>query len=255
MIPRMSPASDLLTSHGIPRDGLVLVHSAFRTLSAKGWTPARLIEGLLAGLPSGTLAMPAMNWRAVSPAQPHFDERLTPTITGILSETFRANYATHRSLHPTHSAAAFGSLAQALTCDHHLDETPVGDRSAFAKIAAMNGHILLLGVEMDCCTLVHHGEEKVAPEIYLKPEIETYYGHRANGEVVPVRTRRHIRLARNFWQFEEELFERGESTRTAFDGVATIAFRAADLNQIVLARLGADPQGTIAKPGQRFKMM
>ena len=67
-----------------------------------------MIEALLGHLSGGTLVMPTMTWRTVTPDRPVWDELATPSHTGVLTEVFRTRYATARSIHPTHSVAACG---------------------------------------------------------------------------------------------------------------------------------------------------
>src|SRR5205823_3990184 len=99
---------------GIPRDGVLLVHSSFKTLGREGHQPVGILQALREYLAQGTLLLPTMSWRYVKPASPVFDELQTPSNTGFLSELFRTRYATARSLHPTHSVAACGKLAEDL---------------------------------------------------------------------------------------------------------------------------------------------
>jgi aminoglycoside 3-N-acetyltransferase len=245
----------LLEQHAIARDASLFVHSAFRALGERGWRPEAFLEEMLDYLSNGTLLLPAMSWRVVNPDNPIFDELATPSITGVLSETFRSRFATHRSLHPTHSVAGRGKLAARLLGSHHIGDTPCSDLSPVGLTAAHNGYVMLLGVEMDSCTLVHHAEEKIAPEIYLRPEVETYTCRRRDGSEIVVRTRRHFRLARNFWQFEEQLLRHGAMRHAAIDGVLCRSFPARAMDELIQSVLRMDPRGTLAKPGQRFKMM
>ena len=146
-------------------------------------------------------------------------------------------------------------MAAAILGTHHIDETPCSDLSPVGRLSAVEGYVMLLGVEMDSCTLIHHAEEKIAPERYLRGEVETYTCRRRDGMEIAVRTRRHWRLPRNFWQFEDMLAERGLVRRSTIDGVSCRSFPAQDMDHLVIDALRRAPDGTIARPGQRFKMM
>jgi aminoglycoside 3-N-acetyltransferase len=89
----------------VPRDGVLVVHSAIAPLSRQGFRAEAIIEALLDYLSAGSLFMPTMTWRTVTPAHPEWDELATPSHTGVLTEVFRTRYATARSTHPTHSVA------------------------------------------------------------------------------------------------------------------------------------------------------
>ena len=141
---------------GIPRDGVVLVHSSLRQLARDGYPLDVVMAALLGHMAAGTLLLPTMSWRFVKPSSPVFDEIATPSNTGALAEQFRLNHATHRSLHPTHSVAGLGREAADLLATHHLDETPCSAASPFGKLADRDGWVVMLGITMDCCTLIHH---------------------------------------------------------------------------------------------------
>src|SRR6185437_15742021 len=123
----------LLKEARIPAEGVLFVHCSFRRFHAHGFEVDRFIEALLAERRGGTLVMPAMSWRIVTPANPVFDELATPSHVGILAERFRTRFASHRSLHPTHSVAALGRRAAALTSGHHLDNTPCSLNSPYGR--------------------------------------------------------------------------------------------------------------------------
>jgi aminoglycoside 3-N-acetyltransferase len=242
---------------GIPRNGLVLIHSSFKSISRQGYRAEEILAAMVDYMEPGTLLMPAMSWRAVNPQAPVFDELHTPAITGILTELFRRNYATRRSIHPTHSVAGRGRLVGDLLAYHHLDETPCSDRSPWGLLDNYHGYVLLLGVEMDTCTLVHHLEETFAPHLYLQPHDarERYLCRDRNGSEVQVYTRRHLKLARNFWQFEEMLAADKGVSRASLFHTPSRAFAAADMTRTISGVLASNPAGTIARPGQRSRVM
>lgn len=249
--------SRVLQRIGIPRDGILLVHSSFKTLGREGHQPLGVLHALMGYMAPGTILLPTMSWRYVKPASPVFDELSTPSNTGILTELFRTQFSTARSLHPTHSVAGRGKLAADLLGGHHLDETPCSARSPFGLLARYDGWVLMLGVSMDCCTLIHHVEEMIAPDLYLKPqaERETYTCRDRNGHAMTVHLRRHLFLPRDYWQFQDVLAARGELQTTRVDNTVCRSFRAADLVRIVTDTLTAHPGAIIARSGQRYRMM
>jgi aminoglycoside 3-N-acetyltransferase len=242
--------AEMLDQAGVPDDGVVFVHSAFRRLGAEGFRVEAFIEGLLDYMRAGTLVMPTMTWRVVTPASPWFDERDTLSHVGILAERFRLDYATHRSLHPTHSVAAFGRLACQLTSTHHLEDTPCGLTSPYGKARDTAAHIVLLGTGLERCTAIHHAEEVAAPDIYLSPpeQAETYQCRRRDGTVHQVRLRRHLRLNRDFPQFAAPLAKKGQLRRGQLASTPWIAVSQSDLLAEVFGALERDPRAIIAAP-------
>ena len=229
----------------VPHDGVLVVHSAIAPLSRQGYRAEAMIEALLDYMHDGTLLMPTMTWRTVTPEQPFWDELSTCSHTGVLTEIFRTRYAIARSIHPTHSAAACGRLAQPLLARHNLDETPVSANSPYGLMRDHEAYILLLGVGLETSTAIHLPEETIAPDLYLRPAIEHYQCRDRNGIVHEVRTRRHWRLDRDFPKFGPPLEAQGRmySGAVAECSFGIVAQR--DLLDAVSAVLKADPRGTL----------
>ena len=130
----------------VPHDGVLVVHSAIATLSRAGFRAEGMIEAFLNYMNAGTVVMPTMTWRTVTPQNPLWDELGTPSHTGVLSEVFRTRYAEARSIHPTHSVAARGLQAQHLLAHHHLDDTPVSANSPYGLMRDALSYVLMIGV-------------------------------------------------------------------------------------------------------------
>ena len=206
-----------------------------------------MIEALLDYLRDGTLVMPTMTWRTVTPEHPTWDELSTPSHTGVLTEVFRTRYATARSIHPTHSVAACGQRAQRLLARHHLDDTPVSANSPYGLMRDAPAHVLFLGVGLESCTAIHFPEEATAPDIYVRPseQVELYQCRDRHGVVHQVRTRRHWRLDRDFPKFGPPLERAGVMSSGNLDGCPYAVVGLADLLDAVFAALAADPRGTL----------
>jgi aminoglycoside 3-N-acetyltransferase len=240
----------LLEDFGVPRDGALIVHSAIAPLSRNGFRAEAMIEALLEHLADGNLFMPTMTWRTVTPTQPLWDEMLTPSHTGVLTEVFRTCYATARSIHPTHSVAGRGPAAPTLLARHHIDDTPVSGNSPYGLMRDYQTFILLLGVGLECCTAIHLAEETIAPDIYVWPEerTEVYECRDRHGRAHQVRTRRHWRLDRDFPRFaprlaRQRLLKIGEIAGCPY---AIVAMR--DLLREVFAALIDDARATLQHP-------
>ncbi len=71
-----------------------------------------------------------------------------------------------RSVHPTESVGAIGPRAAELVAPHPLDE-PMGPRSPWARLLALDARIALVGVGLERCSLLHHSE-RMAEVPYLE---------------------------------------------------------------------------------------
>jgi aminoglycoside 3-N-acetyltransferase len=239
----------ILRQAPLPRDGVLVVHSAFRNLGQQGYRVESFIEALIEHLGAdGTLLMPAMSWRTVTPSNPVFDELTTESHVGVVPEVFRRSYATARSLHPTHSVAGVGPAVSALLARHHVDDTPVSANSPYGLMRDYDAFVLLLGVNFERATVIHHAEEVIAPDLYLHPpvEAETYECRDRHGKSFTVKLRRHYRLNRNFPRFERPLAERGRLTSGDLSGTPWMLVSVRNLLREVFAALIRRPDAIIA---------
>lgn len=237
----------ILDGSGLASDGVLIVHGAFRYFSRHGLRAKPFIECLMDALPNGTLLMPVMTWRQVTIENPYFDEIETQSETGILSEIFRTEYATSRSIHPTHSTAAWGRLAESMTADHQIGVTPCPAHSPFGKLNDVDGHILMLGVGLECCTAIHCWEEQVAPEYYMRPlsQAVIYDCTDRHGTVHKIRARRHQRLNRDYPKFAIALRENGTYREGKVGNGSWEYCTATDLRDVVMTALENDPKATV----------
>ncbi len=235
--------------HRFTADSVLIVHSAFRHLGAAGLAPERLCAALLAGLGDATLLMPTMTWRTVNPVNPVFDARETPSHTGVLTECFRRHFATHRSLHPTHSVAGRGRLAPLLLSTHHQGSTPCAGNSPYGLARDYDCWVLLLGVGLECCTAIHHAEEVMAPDLYLNPDsaAEAYRLIGLDGAEHAMRLRRHARIPRDFPAFASRLTPGTELVLGEDFATPWMLLPMAPLLRTVFASLVADPYATVRK--------
>jgi len=240
----------ILQRFRVPRDGVLVVHSAIGLLSRQGFRAEAIIEALLDHVAGGNLFMPTMTWRSVTLSNPVWDEMKTPSHTGVLTEIFRTRYATARSIHPTHSVAGSGPAAPLLLSRHHVDSTPVSGNSPYGLMRDYDAYVLMIGVGLECCTAIHLPEETVNTELYVRPlgEAELYQCRDRHGVLHAVRTRRHRRLDRDFPQFTRPLAERGllEAGDIQECPYTIVALR--DLLRHVFAALLTNPNATLRQP-------
>jgi aminoglycoside 3-N-acetyltransferase len=138
---------------GLRRRDSLLLHSSLSSLGQVESGADTVIDAILKVIgPDGTLVAPTF-----SPNCAFFDVRRTPSKTGLITETLRRRPEAVRSWHPTHSVAAIGREAQALTRDH-LQFRALGKGSPVDRLAKRGGYVLLLGVGHESSSTVHVGE-------------------------------------------------------------------------------------------------
>jgi aminoglycoside N3'-acetyltransferase len=150
---------------------VVCVHSSFSSLGYVEGGPGTLIEALEEAVgASGTIMMPtfSMGGSMLSylESEEVFDVCNTPSKVGVLTETFRTWPGVRRSLHPTNSVAAKGSLANDLLAGHEQSVRPFGSETPFGRLASFGGKILMINTHIH--SFLHHVQDLVDfPNLYL----------------------------------------------------------------------------------------
>ena len=114
----------------------------------------------------GTLLVPLFLFEArniiMYKEQKIFDVKRTPSQVGLFTELFRRTEGVTRSLHPTHSVAAWGKHSKELVAEHHLG-TAFGEKSPVYKMQRYNGLVAGIGVTPKRCFTLYHVAEELHP--------------------------------------------------------------------------------------------
>ena len=154
----------------LPDGAVVLVHSSLKALGFVEGGPSTVVDCLVESIVRrrhGTLVLPTFSidgtmygtLQAANPDTVLFDAVKTPSNLGAIPEAFRIYPGVVRSVHPTHSFAALGPLAQELTATHHLCGSTFGQGSPMAAMLSHDSWILGLGTNLGNVTFYHCLEE------------------------------------------------------------------------------------------------
>jgi aminoglycoside 3-N-acetyltransferase len=139
---------------GLGAGNTVVVHSSLSSFGRVEGGAATVVDALLEVLgPDGTLIVPTFNFEPGV-----FDPRETPSIVGKITEEVRLRPNAVRSHHPTHSVAAIGRLAEAITEGHERVDA-FGRGSALFKALQAGAKILQLGTNHTTNSMIHVAEE------------------------------------------------------------------------------------------------
>ena len=159
----------LFETFGIPRDGIVTVHSSLREVGPIEGGADGLIDAMKEYLCDGLLLIPTHTWANVNAANPHFDVRSTVPCIGTLAKVAAFRPDGVRSLHPTHSMAAFGKKARAYIQGEESSATPAPVGGALSRLYELGGYVLLVGVGHERNTFLHAIDERVDQPNRLSP--------------------------------------------------------------------------------------
>ncbi|MBQ3135653.1 MAG: AAC(3) family N-acetyltransferase [Oscillospiraceae bacterium] len=108
-----------LTQLGIKEGDTVVFHSSLKSMGTVEGGARTVIDAFLEQVgPEGTVSVPTLLGESYSIAFDIWERDTTPSEVGYITEVFRTMPGTLRSDNPTHSLAARGKLAHALTCEH-----------------------------------------------------------------------------------------------------------------------------------------
>lgn len=169
------------TRLGVPRGGLLMVHSSLRSLGHVAGGAPTVVDALLEALgPEGTLVVPTFTYPLARDSDFVFDPLRTPSLMGAISDAGRRHPMARRSLHLWHSIAAIGPLAETIVTAG--GESAWDAHSPMREIRDRDGQYLLLGVPYQNLTAVHVCEIEVQVP-YRKPvRVETEM-RRADGSL------------------------------------------------------------------------
>ncbi|MEI8241674.1 MAG: AAC(3) family N-acetyltransferase [bacterium] len=162
---------------GVRRGSVLCVHSS---LSQFGYIPGgaeTLVEALLDVLgPRGTLCVPTHSLSVLG-AEP-YDPQHSRSVVGAVSEYFLRHPGVVRSPHPTHSVAALGPDARALTRLSNPESAPMARDGFWGKLYDAGGDVLLL-CPITSATIFHVGEAWTSvPQPSLIAHRKDSVGHR-----------------------------------------------------------------------------
>ena len=159
----------LFETFGIPRNATVTVHAALREVGPIEGGADGLIDAMKEYLCDGLLLIPTHTWANVNAANPHFDVRATIPCIGTLAKVAAFRPDGVRSLHPTHSMAAFGQSAREYARGEEHSATPAPVGGALSRLYELGGHVLLIGVGHERNTYLHAVDERVNQPNRLAP--------------------------------------------------------------------------------------
>lgn len=233
--------SDLIK--GIKKLGLgsgdtVMVHSSLGSIGRIKGGAKTVVEAFLGVLgPTGTLVAPTF----VSGGEV-FNPDKDPTGLGAIAEEIRRHPRAVRSRHPLASVAAIGEKAEDLVKDHEKAPTAHGDATPYTRLAEMGGTVVMLGVDLDRCTLLHT-PEALCELPYLSTKRKKYLD--ANGEERTGTYRHFPGPHRNFIGLDRHLREKGIVKLGQLGHAVVRVMKAKPLVEEVTALLKKDPAAVL----------
>lgn len=145
---------------GIQKTDTLLVHSSMKAVGEVEGGADTVLDALMEVVSDGLLVLPTHSWATMKEDHMIFDPKEEPSCVGILTNLFLKRENVYRSLHPTHSVAAYGKDAKEFVqADLIWLDTPCPREGCWGELYDRQAKILLLGCGLNRNTYMHGVEE------------------------------------------------------------------------------------------------
>lgn len=148
-----------LEQMGLKKHDAIMIHSSMKAIGDVEGGADTVVDAWMSYFSDGLLMTPTHTWKQMSKEYRIFDPKNEPACVGILPNIFRTREGVVRSLHPTHSIAAFGKQAEEYIKGDELANTPCPPTGCFGRLRDIHAKILLIGVTHVRNTYIHSVEE------------------------------------------------------------------------------------------------
>ena len=148
-----------LQEMGLQPTDAVMIHSSMKAIGEVEGGADTALDALMEYFAPGLLMMPAHTWAQMNAQYNVFDPAKEPACVGLLPNLFLKRPGVVRSLHPTHSMAAYGPAAADYVAGEENCTTPCAKDGCWARLRGIGAKILLVGVNHARNTYIHAVEE------------------------------------------------------------------------------------------------
>ena len=162
-----------LEDMGLKHTDAVMIHSSMKAIGDVENRADGVIDALMDYFKDGLLMLPTHTWAYMDAENTLFDAVNQESCVGILTNVFRKRANVVRSLHPTHSIAAFGPNAKEYVANEENVGTPAAPEGVWGRLPSVNAKIMLIGCNHIRNTFIHSVEEMLdIPNRIAKEGIE-----------------------------------------------------------------------------------
>lgn len=233
-----------LKSLGVNPNGTLKVHLSYKAIGEVEGKGDTVLDALMEYMQSGLLVLASHSWANVGEKNPVMDVLYTPTCIGAMTELFRKRSGVYRSLHPTHSVAAFGADAKEFVSGEEHMSTPCGEGGAYHKLWQRNAQILLIGVNFGRNTYIHGVEEWDGAEGSISKEKTDLYVVNYAGQRIYTPQYRHCAPIGSdvFTKLEPQALQEGILTLGKFGDATGRIMNAVPLREMIAPLLQKDKE-------------
>ncbi len=242
-----------LEAAGLKRTDTVLIHSSMKAIGRVEGGAESVLDAWMEYFDRGLLLLPAHTWAQMSERYPVYDPQKEESCVGLLTRLFWKRPGVVRSLHPTHSVAAFGQGAAAYVAGEEYCNTPCTPGGCYDRLRQAGGKILLVGVGHERNTFIHSVEEVLNVPNRLADRPLLLYTVMPDGSRRTVYMRKHFNamqphISEDFVKLEQAFYETGAAVKTVFGDAGCILCDARRVFEVTRHCLAPDPECLVTKP-------
>ena len=239
-----------LIQGGLKKNDKVLLHTSLKQI---GEVDANVVlDAIMEYFNQGLVLMPTHTWDIVRNDDDVFDVINSKPNTGILPTLFMQRPNVYRSLHPTHSLAAFGNGAKDYILGEELLTTPCTPQGVYGRLYAIDAKILLVGVNHSKNTYIHSIEESFGVTNRLNPQLNYFKVIDYNRKTLTVAMHRHYcslhpHVSECYQKLDPIFLELGVEYKTKFGNATMIVVSAQKAFQVLAKIFAKEKQILVEK--------
>lgn len=226
-----------LKEMGLKETDNLMLHSSMKAIGNTENGADTVIDAFMEYLSQGLFMTPAHTWKQMNEEYNIFDPKTEPACVGIIPNIFLKRKNVVRSLHPTHSIAAYGINAEEFVKGEENITTPCGIGGCWNRLYDINAKILLAGVTHIRNTYIHAIEEVFdVPERFTeKPTL--FKIKMPDGNLKEINMYRHYNpktahISESFDKMLDGYFETGAAKKVKFGNAECILCDAVKLFEV-----------------------
>lgn len=202
-----------LWNMGLTGREAIMIHSSMKAIGEVEGGADTVVDALMEFFGEGLLMTPTHTWAQMSAEYATFDPKTEPACVGIIPNTFMKRKGVVRSLHPTHSIAAYGKIAEEYIRGEENATTPCPPGGCWDRLGKIGAKILLLGVTHTRNTFIHSVDEAMGLKDRLTDEPTLMHIVMPDGTIKNVQMYRHFNRILGTGSFSD----RFDKMRKAFE--------------------------------------
>lgn len=235
-----------LAEMGLSGTESIMVHSSMKSIGPVEGGADTVVDAFMEYFEKGLLMTPTHTWKQMSAEYHVFDPAKEPACVGIIPNIFMKREGVVRSLHPTHSIAAYGKNAAKYIKGEEYAKSPCLKGGCWERLRKVNAKILLVGVTHIRNTFIHAVEEVYEVPERLTAEPTRFQIVMPDGSLKEVNVHRHYNrmtdhISETFDKMEEGYYKTGAAKKVRLGDAECILCDANRLFEVTGAILEHEP--------------